>query len=546
MSISAADLKAQGNALFGQKNFAEAEKKYTAAIEASADPKGLAVLYANRAACRLSLKRYMDASSDATKATQLDPAYPKAFARLATAQDHLGKYTASTENWKQALDVLPANLTTAEQVQKVQYEAGLKTATAALAKLQNTVIGDRPGPMGSGGPFIVKGEGRMPWDIAAQTVPRLRVQQPVDLYSSAWVIHGAYDDFMNGVRLMGQIQKDNRTGAMSGTRGGLVELSNGVLRDIRVMHLPSGDFIAKYNTLVSFDIQTSRGWGDHGPDQVIREALSRQRSEGWDATRPAVSFTVRAWIMQGIMNTSMRHMPEVAAEFYKNSLHVIRTLKEHWINESKKDRGTIFEKTFIFGIRQLYLEAIMQCYKGEDSSDEPLEQLLEESESLIHDVDAALRQPRPQDPVDPGFVSSFYIYPRGHAFAMKGFYYNKMSTRNGNDRKAFFRKAALEYIEAAKCFPEDDEKHPWFLHVAYTNMMTAGSFSLRETLDIMERIRVTIPKAKVIWERSSLGAGGMWDIVAGVQGQEQQLRSMLAQGQFTLDSCIATKVVEHP
>jgi stress-induced-phosphoprotein 1 len=62
MSASSANLKAQGNVLFIAKNFAEAEKKYTGAIEASnetetADPKGLAVLYANRSACRLSLKR---------------------------------------------------------------------------------------------------------------------------------------------------------------------------------------------------------------------------------------------------------------------------------------------------------------------------------------------------------------------------------------------------------------------------------------------------------------------------------------------------------
>ncbi len=60
MSVSSADLKAQGNALFAAKKYGQAEKKYTGAIDASdetADPKGLAVLYANRSACRLSLKR---------------------------------------------------------------------------------------------------------------------------------------------------------------------------------------------------------------------------------------------------------------------------------------------------------------------------------------------------------------------------------------------------------------------------------------------------------------------------------------------------------
>jgi stress-induced-phosphoprotein 1 len=119
MSIASADLKTQGNALFAAKKYGQADKKYTGAIESSTDPKELAVLYANRAACRLSLKRfvhrnilhkalhpsgrYMDADTDATKvstpargiyglisarqATQLDPTYAKAFARLASAQD---------------------------------------------------------------------------------------------------------------------------------------------------------------------------------------------------------------------------------------------------------------------------------------------------------------------------------------------------------------------------------------------------------------------------------------------------------------------------
>lgn len=86
--MSSAELKAQGNALFSAKSFEEAGKKYTEAIQAgdeATDPKGLAVLYANRAACRLSLKRfecrciyeppftvdrYMDANDDAKKVSR--------------------------------------------------------------------------------------------------------------------------------------------------------------------------------------------------------------------------------------------------------------------------------------------------------------------------------------------------------------------------------------------------------------------------------------------------------------------------------------------
>ncbi|KAJ7865640.1 hypothetical protein B0H14DRAFT_2734107 [Mycena olivaceomarginata] len=540
---TAVELKAQGNALFGVKNFAEAEKMYTKAIETSGDDdsKGLAVLYANRAACRLSLKRYMDADGDAKKATNLDPTYAKAYARLATSNDCMGSYDKSKINWQRALDALPkTNLKPAEEVQKAQYEAGLKAASAALTKLENTVLGQ------DGRTFIVRGEGRMPWDLAAAIVPRLRVQRPTagspDLYSSAWVIHGAYEDFMNGVRLMSRIQPREPAGKWSSMLGAITSLTNGILRDSRVMHFPNGDFITNYNKQVSFEASAYNAWTEGGPEVVIREALARQRKEGWQATRPALSVTVRAWIMRGIMEGGIYNRHDVAVEFFKNALHVIQTLREHWILESKDDRGIIFEKTFAFGIQRLYLDAIMQSYRDSAGSTEILADLLKESEALIRENDEALRQPRSQDPVDPGFLSSFYVYPKGQAYAMKGFYYNKMSVKGNNDPPAFFRKAAIEYLAAAKCYPEDDEHHPWFLHVALGNMLNARSFPLRETLDVMKRIRVATPKAKEIWERSSLSAAGVWDTLGKVATQEQELRDAVAAGKFTLDACIGIEL----
>ncbi|KAF8176592.1 hypothetical protein K438DRAFT_1727120 [Mycena galopus ATCC 62051] len=547
---SPADLKAQGNALFGAKDFAEAEKKYTGAIEASDDDgKALAVLYANRAACRLSMKRYMDADTDAKKATILDPTYAKAFARLATAQERLGNFPESKENWQRALDALPkTNLKPAEEVQKTQYEAGLQAATAALIKAQNTVLGqDGPGP--GNGIFIVEGKGRMPWDLAAAMIPRLKLQRPTatspELYSSAWVINGAYTEFMEAVRKMSQLQMIELPlgHKLAGMLGVVTGLRNGIMRDSRVMHFPDAEFITKYNKQVTFEAQAYRAWTEGGPEVVIREALARQRTEGWKATRPALSVTVRAWIMRGMIDSNVYTRHHVAVEFYKNCLDVIRTLREHWILESKDDRGVIFEKTFVFGIQQLYLDSIMQSYAVNESasSTEVLEDLLKESELLIREIDEALRQPPSTEPVDPGFISSFYLYPKGQAYAMKGFYYNKMAMKNGNDPLGLFRKAALEYISAAKSFPEDDEKHPYFLNVALQNMFKSRSFQLRETLDVMKRIRVAIPKTLEIWERSSLSAAGVADMFQRTAKQEQELRDMVAAGKFSLDACLGVE-----
>ncbi|KAJ7199143.1 hypothetical protein GGX14DRAFT_468114 [Mycena pura] len=463
---------------------------------------------------------------------------------MAVAQDCLGNYSLSVENWKRALGALPtSNLTLVEEKQKAQYKEGLEVATARLAELQNTVFGDAD--TSGDGPFIMKDQGRFPWDIAAKVVVRLRAQTPVDPSSSAWVVLFAYEEYMNGVRGLGQQQIDRTTGTIAGMHGGIADLSNGVLRDVRVMHIPESEFFEKYNNQVMLEMNGYNGWPDAGPDMVIREALARQRTKGWAAVRPALSITIRSWIMQAVFNSGMRQLHDVAVEFYKNSLHVIRTLKESWILESKDDRGAIFEKTFIFGIQNRYIEALMMSYVDMDASESAgrLEELLKESELLIREIDEELRQPRSQQPVDPGFISSFYVYPRGHAYAMKGFYYNKISVRNGNDCKTFLRKAALEYITAAKCFPEDDETHPWYLYIALGNMLNAHSFAVRETLDVMKRIRVSALKAKEIWRHSALSAGGVWEKFEETAKQEEELRGLVLQGKCTMNSCVGATTV---
>lgn len=53
-NLTAVELKAEGNKLFGQKKYIEAAVKFTKAIQLD---RGNAVLYSNRAACHLALKR---------------------------------------------------------------------------------------------------------------------------------------------------------------------------------------------------------------------------------------------------------------------------------------------------------------------------------------------------------------------------------------------------------------------------------------------------------------------------------------------------------
>ncbi|KAJ7285306.1 hypothetical protein C8J57DRAFT_1709540 [Mycena rebaudengoi] len=534
---SVAELKMQGNALFSAKNFEEAGKKYTEAIAAGdeeADPKGMAVLYANRSACRMSLKRYMDARSDGLKATQLNPTYAKGLARLAAAEDALGSYFQSQTSWEKALGALPkSNLTAGELLQKEQYQAALKAAMAAVERMSTSIVLEQP--------ISVQRDGPPPWELAEALLRNHRGRgRRYDVTSSAWVIYGAHEQFMAGVRTMNEQETIGDT--FRSRLGAIVTLTNGLLHDVRAIHFPDGDFISKYDKQVISESATYRAWTDAGPEMVINAALARQRTEGWAAVRPALSVTIRAWIMRGVMEGGLRQRYDVAKEFFKRSLEVLRSLRESWILVPTQDRGVIFQKSFVFGVGHRYIDAIMQSFdRNPDTS--VLQELYDECNLLIQEIDEALRPPGPQeDANDPGFIKAFYLYPRGSAYANKGYYYEQMAKRTPSESLQLYRKAGLAYVKAAECFPQDDEQHPWFLHCALRNMFASNSFPLRESLDVMKNIRISVPRAKRIWEHSPLASSGSWTTLEDVRTRERHLRSLVVEGKLTLDGIVGDTV----
>ncbi|KAJ7196871.1 hypothetical protein GGX14DRAFT_700497 [Mycena pura] len=539
------ELKAQGNAFFGARDFAGAEARYTAAIriavedpgaaEDDAEPvgargRGLAVLYANRAACRMAMGRYvyltyLDATGDAEEAIAVDPTYAKAFARLAAIQEALGAHDRAAESWRRALAALPPP--PAEDVQRAQYEAKLE----AVMKH----------PVAATFPLSIGGErqlGRMPWDVAAAMLPRLRVERPVGgehAFSSAWVIHGAYEDAMRGVRKMSQLQKHER---YVGILGVVADLTNGILRDSRVIQIFNDDLIAQCDKQIFFETHAesvnASAWleADPDPEVVVERALSRQRAEGWASVRPALSLTIRVWILRAFFDVVQRQRHDVVAECCKNSLAVLRRLRETWATAPKADRGVVLEDTFVYGVQALYLGALMQAHATSLASDLP-DDLEPEADLLLDAIDEAHSE---QHPADPGFASSFFLYPLGTAHATKGFYYCKMAELHPDEQGEWRRRAAHAYLAAAGCYPEDDEKHPRLLHAALQNMINARAFTVREALDVMARICASMPKARVLWEHSARGAAGSWADLEAVGAQEEELRRLVAQGRVTIDS----------
>ena len=95
------DWKARGNELFIKEDFVQAEIAYTAAIDNFETNK--VILYTNRAAARLALKKYEGSLEDSNMAIELDPQWVKAYYRKSVALENLRRLRESFEVWPEAL-----------------------------------------------------------------------------------------------------------------------------------------------------------------------------------------------------------------------------------------------------------------------------------------------------------------------------------------------------------------------------------------------------------------------------------------------------------
>lgn len=118
-----------GNQLFKNNNFEEAAKLYSRGIEQ--EPRS-SILYNNRSACYLSLKRFQEAEDDAQQSIGLDPT-AKGYARLARAQIGLGKNDIAKVNLQRATEIEPDNATYRQELALLNA-GGAATAGAAFGK----------------------------------------------------------------------------------------------------------------------------------------------------------------------------------------------------------------------------------------------------------------------------------------------------------------------------------------------------------------------------------------------------------------------------
>ncbi|KAF5363219.1 hypothetical protein D9758_008407 [Tetrapyrgos nigripes] len=495
-------LKDDGNDFYKRKKYSAAIKKYTEAIQIDDT---VALLFANRAACRLALKQYLDALADAVKATELDPNYSKAWARRAAVHDALGQNQGSRVMWEKALEALPkGELSETDKNLKKQYEEGLAKAKAEINKLSSS------GPRLSGSAIqIQSGNNDLPWDVAAQIVVELEKKQ--DPKSSAWVIYMADKEFQEAVSNINEYKTQvigGRTLAKA-RMGGLANLTNAILRDTRVFRISQPDLLVKLMESINIERQCNKGWfGEMGPETVQREALERLRTEERASVRRALSSTIRDWIIVGFLRTKINPNFAGAMEYLQRALDMINWGRDQWPNMHKEQRGAVFTRTFRRGVWNLLLNAMMEAYASNPGKRSLLNKINVHADGLLEDLENDRPEPGEEAVLDAGFRWSFWENIKGNAFACKGFYHVQLAKLSDTDPNADLREvgenlfAAFQcYFKAAQGFPEDDYYHPWFLWCAIENML-AGEPPTDIVLKLLEEIRLCVPKVRSLWYRN--------------------------------------------
>jgi len=129
---SAERKKAEGNEAYKNKEYADAARLYTQAIELQ--PLA-APYYSNRSACHMMLGRYRPALDDAQKAVKLDPNFVKGWQRVGKCHVALGAAGLAVGALQQGLALAPGDLGLSQELQTATtLQDLLNQADAAQAK----------------------------------------------------------------------------------------------------------------------------------------------------------------------------------------------------------------------------------------------------------------------------------------------------------------------------------------------------------------------------------------------------------------------------
>lgn len=109
--------KALGNDCFAAKNYHEAVKHFTKAIDLNSEDH---VFYSNRSACYACLEEYDKALVDAQICVDIKPDWAKGYLRRGLAEFYLKKYDQAEKTYKKGLDLEPNNQQLMEGLERVR------------------------------------------------------------------------------------------------------------------------------------------------------------------------------------------------------------------------------------------------------------------------------------------------------------------------------------------------------------------------------------------------------------------------------------------
>ncbi|KAG9222310.1 hypothetical protein CCMSSC00406_0002645 [Pleurotus cornucopiae] len=519
-------LKAQGNALFAQRKWAGAHAKYSEAIEQDdTNP----VYWANRAACNLETKDYLEACTDAGTAIDLDPTYAKAWGRLGAAQRAVANYEGSISAYKKALEVLPSadNMTPADKKLEEQFSNALELV---LEEQKNSPRKSNAVMIGAEKPSDL--DDALPWNRAENMAEELHEAGNRD--SSVWLILGAYEKFKEGVAIMNLLTSAT-TGNQRATTGGknaIAHIVGGLIRDQRVFHAER-TFFERFPLQVRLELSSKKAW-DCSNAVIKKEAKERLETQSWNVVCESLYTTIWVWILRAfLMNSSGAH--PMGMELYGKALELIEWGRETWRDAPEDPDADLymFDPVVGRGVRTLYLNSIMDALSKGTTEKYTFQDLIKMAQTLVDDVEA--NPPASLDDVEPQDYLAFWVNPKAEALSMIGFCYMRMAhkAREPSARKREFSKAAEYYTKSAESFPEDDEKRVYFLTLAL-EALWGREAPVKETLPVVEKAKKSIPKMKKIWEHSAMSKRRDASITLMLQF-EKQVRKALKSGRMTMD-----------
>ncbi|KAF9259390.1 hypothetical protein L218DRAFT_933775 [Marasmius fiardii PR-910] len=328
----------------------------------------------------------------------------------------------------------------------------------------------------------------------------------------------------------------------------LEPLTNAIVTDSRVFHLTTSEWISQLNKQLNAEVIGFGGWRDAEPIQIISEAKERLKKEGWNKVRPALSVTIRAFILYAFAGGKLTKNHTSEVQYLRRAIDIIERGQKEWEHVRPETRGSVFRETFKRGVDRMYMDALRDlCNAEADPSvrEQISDEIFDKATAMIKSINSS---PPPPRGVDPPFVNAFYYHARGHAQANQGWCYKRRGSQpplaKSKEGLQLLRQAGICYLKAAGDFPEDDEWHIGYLTIAVENMLE-GAAAVGEVLRALKRLRSAIPKAEMIWA-SLMSKYGHQERSQRVLSYEPKLRQLLNEGKITENygMCITLAAVD--